>query len=124
MRYIELDHDAKEVVEVEDGKGGTREVAFTLKTILDEHCWGAAEWRQDEAWIAAWERLVPAFDEAFAKRLPLVGIGDKDHEKLAPMATMRGKQIVPLLARPITKLTACVLKASAKEPAAETSQAK
>lgn len=115
MRYILLDH-AEETIYVDDGKGGQKAVKVNLKQILEENCWGAPEWRQDEAWLAAWERLSDVFEVAFNARAPYVGADDKDYEKFCPIATLKGKQLPMHLSRPITRLTACILRASSKEP--------
>lgn len=119
MRYIELNHKAETHDNVTEKGDVVGQSSTTLEALLNSNCWGQPEWRQDEAWLSAWERLTEIFERAFKTKAPFAACDDKDYEKFAPIATLKGKQIAPHMARAVTRLTACITRASSKEPEAQ-----
>jgi hypothetical protein len=116
MRYIDLTGKAQAYDIVDQNGNVVGQDTMTLERMLDINCWGQPEWRQDEAWLSAWERLTDGFGAAFKTKAAFVAVDDKDYEKFAPIATFKGKQVAPNLARAVTKLTAPITRASSKEP--------
>jgi hypothetical protein len=116
MRYIDLT-TPPEIVDVLNESGDVvKQDVLTLEGLLNANCWGLPEWRQNEEWLGAWERLIDIFGVAFKTKAKFCAVEDKDYEKLAPIATLKGKQISPHLARAVTRLTAPITRAASKEP--------
>jgi hypothetical protein len=118
MRYIHLTHKPEQHDVIDERGNVVGQALMTLESLLNSNCWGQPEWRQDEAWLAAWERLTDSFERGFRTMAPYVAADDKDYEKFAPIATLKGKQIAPHLARAVTKITAPITRASSTEPEA------
>lgn len=118
MRYILLNTPPEKVIEP-TGK----EVTVSLEVIMEEHCFNKSEWRQNEEWLAAWERLILIFETAFKTKAAYAAVEEKDYEKALPFVTLKGIQLAPYIARAITRQTACWLRASTKEPVLESAPA-
>jgi hypothetical protein len=94
------------------------------KEFLDENVWTAPQWRQNEEFARARNRLMALFDTAFAEGRPGVGMSDKDYEKWEPIAALRGLQMPAENVRPVSVFTDTAMFASTIEPAwAKTAEA-
>jgi len=118
MRYIDLTTPPQVYDLVDQAGNVTGQDLLTLEKFLHINCWGHPDWRQDEAWLAAWERLTDTFERAFKTKATFAAVDDKDYEKFAPIATVKGKPLPPHMSRAVTKLTAPITRASSKEPEA------
>lgn len=115
MREIPIPDDVVLQMPQPDGVT-TKPHSYSYKTFLDEYVWGQPEWRQDDAWLSAQERLMDAFDEALTRKaLGERGVvfyaSDLDFEKFGPLASLKGKQVAPPFVRGISKMTAPVIRA-------------
>ncbi len=109
MRYIQI--PAPEAVVGDQGPK-----LYTYFDLLDQFVWHRPEWRKDEAWFSAWERLNQAHEEAKEKDTRYVPVSGEDYEKFVPLATLRDVQLGGPNVKPIVRLTRCILFASTTKP--------
>lgn len=84
---------------------------YSYATWLDEYVWNQPEWRQDDVWLAALDRLMEAFDDAIAQETGSFYASDLDFEKFGPLASLKGKQIASPFVRVFNRLTAAAIRA-------------
>lgn len=110
MRYIKIPQPQT----LPDSKGADGQpIMLSLAKLVRDEIGGHGDWRQDEAWLIAYEEIV---DELEKKSIPgeIACIEDTHHEKL--LAILRKFEFGGSAARPINRLIRAVMAAPKSAP--------
>lgn len=88
MRYHLIPKDGTAILTHEGSKGLSKSESFTYDEFLNANVWGRSEWRDDEAWARAFDRLTAAYEGK--KAGDEVGSTNEDFEKFQKVASLKG----------------------------------
>lgn len=120
MRYIEVAKPAEITDLWQDPRTGEVSVRgqklFSYFELMRDEVWSRNEWRKNELYANAFNRLIDAHDLAEQHGLPVIAMSQEDYVLFQPLATLSDRPIKGPNVKAINRLTQCVTFAASTKP--------